>query len=139
MSMAYLRECQYQLGSQKPSDNILLIFALARECKLVFRLSIWDFVDTEPLIGSTEKTRQVTLDILDIIQLGGQWVVDVNHNDLPVSLLLVEQCHHSEDLDLLDLACLSNKLTDFADVEWIVVALGLGLWVNDVGIFPCLQ
>jgi len=40
---------------------------------------------------------------------------------------------------LLDLASVADELTDLADVEWVVVTLGLGLWVNDVGVFPGLQ
>lgn len=74
----------------KLGPNPLLVFALASESKLVLWLSVWDFVDTEPFIGGSQQTRKVSLNILNIIELGGQWVVDVNDDDLPVSLLLVE-------------------------------------------------
>jgi hypothetical protein len=40
---------------------------------------------------------------------------------------------------LLDLTWVSDQLADLADVQWVVVALGLGLWVDDVGVFPCLK
>ena len=40
------------------------------------------------------------LDVLDIVQSGGERVVDVDDDDLPVSLTLVQEGHDSEDLDL---------------------------------------
>lgn len=81
----------------------------------------------------------MALDVLDVVQLRGKGVVDVNDNDLPVSLLLVEKGHDTEDLDLLDLAGVANKLTDLADIERVVVTLGLGLGVDGVGVFPGLR
>jgi len=80
----------------------------------------------------------VSLDVLDVVQLGGERVVDINDNDLPVSLLLVEESHDTEDLDLLDLASVTNELTDLANIERVVVTLSLGLRVNGVGILPSL-
>ena len=80
----------------------------------------------------------MALDILDIVELWCQWVVDINNNDLPVGLLLVEESHDTENLDLLDLSWVADKLTDLADVQWVVVALGLGLWVDDIWVLPGL-
>ncbi len=42
------------------------------------------------------------------------------------------------DLDLLDLADMADKLANLADVEWIVITLGLGLGMGDVGVLPGL-
>lgn len=81
----------------------------------------------------------MALNVLDVVELGGQRVVHVNDNDLPVSLLLVEKGHDTEDLDLLDLAGVANKLADLADIERVVVTLGLGLGVNGVGVLPGLE
>ena len=81
----------------------------------------------------------MTLDVLDVVELGSERVVDVNDHDLPVGLFLVEESHHAENFNLLDLAGLGDELTNFADVERVVIALGLGLGVNDVGIFPGLH
>jgi hypothetical protein len=119
--------------------GILLVLALATECELVLGLSIWDLVDAEPLVGGAQKTRQMTLDILDVVELGGKRVIDVDDNDLPVSFLLIEKSHDTKDLDLFDLASVSNNLADLAHVERVVVAFGLGLGMNDVGVFPGLQ
>jgi hypothetical protein len=115
-----------------------LVLALAGEGELVLGLAVRNLVDTEPLVGGTQKTGQVTLDILDVVQLGSQRVVDVNDDDLPVGLLLVEQGHDTEDLDLLDLTGVADELADLADVERVVVTLGLGLGVDDVGVLPGL-
>ena len=115
-----------------------LVLALAGESELVLWLSVWDLVDAEPLIGRSQETWKVALDILDIVELWCQWVVDINDNDLPVGLLLVEESHDTENLDLLDLSWVADKLTDLADVQWVVVALGLGLWVDDIWVLPGL-
>ena len=81
----------------------------------------------------------MALDVLDIVELGGQWVVHVDDHDFPVGLALVEQCHDTEDLDLDDLAGLGDKLANLADVQWVIVALRLGLLVYDIGVLPCLR
>lgn len=136
------------LASDKPVpglrtlvDNIhgvLLVLALAGEGELVLGLSVGDFVDAEPLVGGAQQTRQVALDVLDVVELGGQRVVDVDDNHLPVRLLLVQQRHDAEHLDLLDLAHVADQLADLAHVQGVVVALGLGLGVDDVGVLPGL-
>jgi len=118
--------------------GVLSVFALSSECELVLRLSIWDLIDTEPFIGGPQKTWQVSLNILDIIELWCQWVIDIDDNNLPVSLLLIEKSHNTKDLDLLDLTRVSDQFSDLADVQWVIVSLGLGLGVDDVGVFPGL-
>jgi hypothetical protein len=124
------------------TDNvhgILLVLALAGEGELVLGLAIGNLVDAEPFVRGAEETRQVALDVLDIVQLRSQWVVHVDDHDLPVRLALVEQCHDTEHLDLDDLTGLGDQLANLAHVQWVVVALGLGLLVYHVGVFPCLQ
>lgn len=118
--------------------RVLLVLALAREGELVLGLSIGDLVDTEPLVRGAQQAGEVLLDILDVVQPMSERVVDVDDDDLPVGLLLVQQGHHAQDLHLLDLARVADQLADLADVERVVVALGLGLWVDDVGVLPGL-
>lgn len=139
-SIAYLRwsAADPRIVLSKIDKTLLLVLALAGEGKLVLGLAIRDLVDTEPLVGGTEQTRQVALDILNVVELGSQGVVDVNDDDLPVSLLLVEKGHHAQDLDLLNLAGIADELTDLADIKRVVVALGLGLGVDGVGVLPGL-
>lgn len=81
----------------------------------------------------------MTLDIFDVIQPWGQGVIDVDHNDFPVGFFLVEQSHHAEHLDLLNLTSTSHKLTYFADVKRVVISLGFGLRMDGVGVFPGLS
>lgn len=80
----------------------------------------------------------MTLDVLNVVQLGGERVVNVDDNDLPVRLLLVKQGHDTKDLDLLDLAGVADQFTDLTNVQRVVVTLGLGLGVDAVGVFPGL-
>lgn len=62
----------------------------------------------------------------------------IDDDDLPVGLFLIQQSHDTKNFDLLDLTSVANKLTDFADVKRVVVTLGLGLGVDNVGVFPGL-
>lgn len=120
-------------------QGVLLVLALAGESELVLGLAVGDLVDAEPFVGGTQKAGEVALDILDVVELGSQGVVDVDDDDLPVGLLLINQGHDTQNLDLLDLAGVANQLADLADVQRIIVTLGLGLGVDDVGVLPGLD
>lgn len=72
------------------------------------------------------------------VQLGSQRIVDINSEDLPIGLTLIQESHDTEDLDLLDLTGSGNLLTDFNDINRIVITTSLGLRVRMVGIFPSL-
>lgn len=118
--------------------GVLLVLALAGEGELVLGLAVGDLIDAEPLVGGAQKTGQMTLDVLNVVQLGSQGVVDVDNNDLPVGLLLIDQGHDTQNLDLLDLAGVADQLTDLAHIQRVVVTLGLGLGVDRVGVLPGL-
>lgn len=118
--------------------GVLLVLALAGESELVLGLAVGDLVDAEPLVGGTQEAREVALDVLNIVELGGQRVVDVDDNDLPIGLSLVDQGHDTQNLDLLDLAGVADQLADLANIERVVVALGLGLGVDGLGVLPGL-
>lgn len=106
---------------------------------MVFGLSVRHLVDAEPLIRGAKKSRQVLLDIFDIVQLGRERVTHVDSDDLPVGLAFVEECHNTEDLDLLDLARVRDLPSDLTDVERVVVADLECIGVLDVGVFPGLR
>jgi len=72
------------------------------------------------------------------VELGSERVIDINDNELPVSLALIEQSHDTKNLDLLDLTRVSNLLTNFADINGIIVTASLGFRMGLVGIFPSL-
>lgn len=57
--------------------SILLVLAFTTEGELVFGLSIWDLVDTEPFVGSSQEAREVTLDVFNVVQLWSKRVVDL--------------------------------------------------------------
>jgi hypothetical protein len=80
----------------------------------------------------------VALDVLNVVELGSEGVVDVDDEDLPVGLTLVEESHDTEDLDLLDGTDGADRLTDLANVEGVVVTVGLGLGVLVRGVLPGL-
>ena len=81
----------------------------------------------EPLVRGAHEARQMTLNILNVVQLGGERVLDVDDKDLPIGLAFVEEGHDAEDFDLLDLPNVTHLFADLAYVQWIVVAVGLGL------------
>jgi len=137
--------------------SVLLVLAFSAEGELVLWLSIWDLVDTEPLVGGSEKTGEMAFNILDVVELGCERIIDlerqntleyplpldldmtyIDDNDLPVGLFLIQKSHDTEHFDLLDLTGIANQFTDFANIERVIIALGLGLGVNDVGVFPGL-
>lgn len=93
----------------------------------------------EPLVGRAHKTGEMPLDVLDVVQLRCKRVVHVDDEDLPVGLALVKERHDAEDLDLLDLAYIANLLTDLADIERVVVTVGLGLSVSLGRVLPGLR
>jgi hypothetical protein len=80
----------------------------------------------------------MTLYILDIVQLGRERVLDVDDEDLPVGLAFVEESHDAEDFDLLDLPYITHLFANLADVQRIVVAVGLCLAVLLSRILPSL-
>ena len=79
------------------------------------------------------------LNILNVVQLACERIQDINNDNLPVGLTLVQKRHNTENLDLLDLTNETNVLANLTDVKWIVVAPRLGLGVSLGGIFPCLS
>ena len=81
----------------------------------------------------------MALNVFNVVELGGQGVFSVNDNDFPVGLLLIEQGHHTKNLDLFNLTWVADELSDFAHVERVIIALGLGLGVDNVRVFPCLE
>lgn len=81
----------------------------------------------------------MTLDIFDVVQLGGERIGNVDNNDLPVGLTLIEEGHDTENLDLFDLASETDLFTDLANIEGIVITLCLSFRVRVVGILPGLE
>lgn len=80
----------------------------------------------------------MTLDVLDIVELGSKRVEDINDDDLPVGLAFVEESHDAKNLDLFDLTNVADLLADLTDIERIIVTLGLGLSMRLSRVLPGL-
>jgi hypothetical protein len=93
----------------------------------------------EPLVRGAHEARQMTLDVLNVVQFGRQWILDVDDEDLPVGLAFVEEGHDAEHFDLLDLPDVTHLFADLADVQRVVVAPGFGLCVLLSGVLPSLR
>jgi hypothetical protein len=64
--------------------------------------------------------------------------MNIDDDDFPVGLTLVEQSHDTQDLDLLHLADVADRLTDLTDIQWVVVTFGFGLRVESSRVLPGL-
>ena len=93
----------------------------------------------EPLICSPDETRQMPLNVLNVIEFRCERISHVNDDDLPVSFAFVEEGHDAEHLDLLDLADVADLLADLAHVERVVVTLGLSFGVRLLRVLPGLS
>lgn len=80
----------------------------------------------------------MSLDVLNVVKLGRKRIQNINNNDLPVGLTLVQECHDTEDFDLFNLANITDLFADLTDIERIVVTLGFSFGMLLVGIFPGL-
>ena len=97
----------------------------------------------------------MTLNILNVVQLGCQRVIDVNDlvtlsaitlhkgidrtdQDLPVSLAFIKKSHDAQNLDLLDLTDVAYGFTNFANVKRVIVTLCFSLGVHVRRVFPSL-
>ena len=94
--------------------------------------------EPEPLVGRADETREVPLDILNVVQFGSERILDIHDEDFPVGLAFVKESHDAKDLNLLDLADIANLLANLADIEGVVVTLGLGLGVRLGRVLPSL-
>lgn len=106
---------------------------------MVFGFFVGDFVDMELFIGCMEEIREVVFDIFNIVEFGGEWVVDVDDNDFLVGFIFIEESYDIKNFDLFDLIGVVDKFINFVDVEWVVVIFGFGFGVNGIGVFLGLE
>ena len=115
------------------------LFFASPENAVVLWLPVGNLVDAEPLVRRADETGELTLDVFDVVHAAREGVADIDHDDLPVGLALVEERHDAEDLDLLDLADVADLLADLADIKRVVVTLGLRLRVHLLRVLPRLH
>jgi len=80
----------------------------------------------------------VSFHVLDVVQFRCKGVLNVNYDDFPVGFTLVEECHDTKNLNLLDLTNVADLLADLADIERVIVALGFRFCVRLSRVLPCL-
>ena len=114
-----------------------------RQCQADNRIGseprLTNLVDPEPFVGRPDQSGQMSLHILDIVELARKRIVDVDDDDFPVSLAFVKKCHDAEHLDLFDLANITELLADLTDIKRIVIPVRFRLSVDDGRVFPCLD
>lgn len=115
------------------------VLSLAVECELIFRLAVRHFVELEPFDRGSEESREELFNILDVVELIGDWVINVDGQKLPVSLSLVDQCECSQNLDLHNVSAVGYAMTDLANVNRIVIALAAGGLIDVIGVLPGLR
>jgi len=120
-------------------SSVFLVLRLTRKRECIFWLSIGNLVDPEPLIGGPDQARKMPLDILNIVEFGCKRILNINNDDLPVGLALIQQRHDTKNLDLLDLTNIADLFPDFAYIERIIVTLGFGLGMLLAGVLPGLR
>jgi hypothetical protein len=141
--------------------RVFFVFGFARKGECVLGFAVGDLIDPgvsqshriihsvsnvmpgrtslpEPLIRRANKSRKMSLHVLNIIQLRREGVLHVDDDNFPVRLALIEERHDTKHFDLLYLPDVPDLLADLAHVQWVVVPLGFGLCVHLCGVFPRL-
>ena len=126
------------VGALDDLEGVGLVLGLAVEGELVLGLAVGNLVDAEPLLGGLEESGHLLLDVLNVVELRGEGVGDINGDDLPVGLTLVKEGQAAQDLDLLDLAGVGHRVSNLADVKGIIVPVGVGVSILVVRVLPGL-
>jgi hypothetical protein len=84
------------------------------------------------------QTWEVLFDIFYVIQVPREWVLNINNDHFPIDFALLQQGYDAKNLDLLNLSDIPYPFANFADVERVIVTLGLGLSVSLCWVFPGL-
>lgn len=84
-------------------------------------------------IHTENGARSITIHLLE------QWIISINHHYLPISFVLIQKTDDAQNLDLLDLAHSTDTGTNLNHINGVVVALLVGVWWDEVGVFPCLS
>jgi hypothetical protein len=137
-------------------SGISLVLRFSRESECVLGLSIRNLVDPkydlsnqsdkgktidlpEPFIGGPNQSGKMPLNVLDVVELGGERIVYIDDDNLPIGLAFVKEGHNPENFDLFDLSDITDLFTDIADIQRIVVSLCFGLWVRLGRVLPGLR
>lgn len=95
-------------------------------------------VQTEPFAQGVDGTRDVDLQVVDVVNTICQRIFGRDSNYLPVGLSIVNEGQNTEDLHTDDGAGLPTLATDLHHVHWIIVTGSVGIGGDVVGVFPSL-
>ncbi len=79
------------------------------------------------------------LDIFNVVESRSQRVVDINNEDFPIGLSLIEKSHDTKDFDLFHLTNVANSFANLANVERVIVTQSTCFGVGYGGVFPSLR
>jgi hypothetical protein len=134
-------------------SGAFLALGLAREGEIDFWLAIGNLVDARICVRTTKRGRRHETEntpnhslvarikpgrCFSTSSMSFRFHENINHDHFPIDFALLQQGHDAENLDLLNLSDISNPFADFADVERVIVTLGLGLSVSLCWVFPGL-
>mmetsp|Transcript_14052 Transcript_14052/g.37732 ORF Transcript_14052/g.37732 Transcript_14052/m.37732 type:complete len:209 (-) Transcript_14052:181-807(-) len=119
--------------------GILSRFCLAAKRVLVLALAFGGFVHAEPLAHRVNLAWELALHVGNIIHQSRLWVFRVNRKQLPIRLAFVQQRKHAERLHGIHRAHRHDLVTNFNDVERIIVATKERIRMHVAGILPCLR
>jgi hypothetical protein len=128
-------------------EGVLLVLAFTTESEGILLLAIGNLslahptntkddegterylVNSPEFIRSTEKSREMSFNVFNVVEFGSERVIHVDGDDFPIGFTLVEESHGPQDFDLFDLSWISDFFANLADINWIIVALCLSFGV----------
>mmetsp|Transcript_7177 Transcript_7177/g.13208 ORF Transcript_7177/g.13208 Transcript_7177/m.13208 type:complete len:282 (-) Transcript_7177:362-1207(-) len=116
----------------------VLIQALVVVAKFVLWLSIRHLVVSEPDQYLLQLSWELLLDVSNVVDHASFWVVNVDSDDFPVKLTIVDHRVDSEHLHLVDTSHIQLGASYFDDVDRVVVPSDLAVLVNVSRILPRL-
>lgn len=76
----------------------LSVLGLSVKCELVLWFAVRNLVNPKPLHSCLQEAGHVFLHVINVTQLGSQGVIDINGNQLPVCLPLINESDGSQNL-----------------------------------------
>mmetsp|Transcript_16300 Transcript_16300/g.27619 ORF Transcript_16300/g.27619 Transcript_16300/m.27619 type:complete len:243 (+) Transcript_16300:393-1121(+) len=119
--------------------GISLVHEPFLQSKHIRGLAIGNLVRPVPFPNRVQRSWQLFLDIVNVVQERSPFVIGVNDNDLPITLAFINHAQNSKNLDGTNTSWLNNTGSNFADIEWVVVTSGtFSIGMDKGGVLPRL-
>mmetsp|Transcript_2249 Transcript_2249/g.3412 ORF Transcript_2249/g.3412 Transcript_2249/m.3412 type:complete len:256 (-) Transcript_2249:192-959(-) len=112
--------------------------ALVFETKPVGGLAVRDLVVTEPGENFVQFTRELPLDVGDVVDERGLGIIRGDGDDLPVKFTIINHSIDTDGLNAVHATALMRNRANLDDVNGIIVASGVQDLVGMGGILPSL-